>query len=45
VGDRALSLGKLYFARSAYREAGSPERLAQLERLLSEPLSGRSHLQ
>jgi len=45
LGDRALSLGKLYFARSAYREAGSPERLAQVERLLSDPLPGKSHLQ
>ena len=45
LGDRALSLGKLYFARSAYREAGSPEKLAQVERLLSEPLPGKSHIQ
>ena len=45
LGDRALSLGKLYFAHSAYREAGSPEKLAQLERLLSGPLPGKSHLQ
>ena len=45
VGDRALSLGKLYFAQSAYREAGSPEKLAQVERLLSGPLPGKSHPQ
>ncbi len=44
LGDRALSLGKLYFACSAYREAGSPERLAQVERLLSEPVPGKSQL-
>ena len=45
LGDRALSLGKLYFAQSAYREAGSPEKLAQVERLLSGPLPGKSHPQ
>ena len=45
LGDRALSLGKLHFARAAYREGGAPERLAQVERLLSEPLRGKGHLQ
>lgn len=36
LGDRALALGKVLFARSAYREAGVPEKLTQVERLLSE---------
>lgn len=45
LGDRALSLGKLYFARTAYGEGGAPEKLAQVERLLSDPLRGKSHLQ
>jgi tetratricopeptide (TPR) repeat protein len=45
LGDRALALGKLHFARAAYREAGAPEKLAQVERLLSEPPRGKSHLQ
>jgi hypothetical protein len=45
LGDRALSLGKLHFARVAYREGGALEKLAQVERLLSEPLRGKSHPQ
>ena len=45
LGDRALSLGKLQFARAAYREGGAPEKLAQVERLLSDPLRDKSHLQ
>jgi tetratricopeptide (TPR) repeat protein len=45
LGDRALSLGKLHFARAAYREGGAPEKLARVERLLSEPLRDQTHLQ
>ncbi|HVO83978.1 MAG TPA: hypothetical protein VMU60_06105 [Syntrophobacteria bacterium] len=44
LGDRALSLGKLHFARAAYQEGGAPEKLAQVERLLSDPLRDKSHL-
>ena len=36
LGDRSLFLGKLHFAYSAYREAGVPEKLMQVERRLSE---------
>jgi len=45
LGDRALSLGKLHFARAAYREGGAPEKAAQVERLLVEPLHGKGQLQ
>jgi tetratricopeptide (TPR) repeat protein len=45
LGDRALSLGKLHFARTAYREGGAPEKVAQVARLLSESLREKSHLQ
>lgn len=45
LGDRALSLGKLHFARAAYGQGGAPEKLAQVERLLTDPLPGKSHLQ
>jgi len=45
LGDRALSLGKLHFARAAYGQGGAPEKLGQVERLLSDPLGGKSHLQ
>jgi tetratricopeptide (TPR) repeat protein len=45
LGDRALSLGKLHFARAAYREGAAPEKLAQVERLLSDPLRDKNHLQ
>jgi tetratricopeptide (TPR) repeat protein len=41
LGDAALSLGKLYFARSAYQEAGIPEKLIQVERLISGSGEGR----
>jgi tetratricopeptide (TPR) repeat protein len=34
LGDAALEHGKLHFSRSAYREGGLPEKLAQVERLL-----------
>jgi tetratricopeptide (TPR) repeat protein len=34
LGDAALSLGKLHFARSAYREAGVSEKLVQVETLI-----------
>lgn len=40
LGDRALAQGKLLFARSAYREAQRPEKLAQVESLL-EAASGQ----
>lgn len=45
LGDRALSLGKLHFARAAYREGDAPEKLAQVERLLVEPLRDKGDLQ
>ncbi len=34
LGDNALALSKLLFARSAYREADSHEKVAQVEKLL-----------
>jgi tetratricopeptide (TPR) repeat protein len=43
LGDAALSLGKLHFARSAYQEAGVPEKLIQVERLISGSREGRSN--
>ena len=41
LGDAALSLGKLRFARSAYREAGVAEKLIQVETLISGYREGR----
>ncbi len=41
LGEAALSLGKLHFARSAYREAGAPEKLIQVETLISGSREGR----
>jgi tetratricopeptide (TPR) repeat protein len=41
LGDAALALGKLHFARSAYQEAGVPEKLIQVERLISGSGEGR----
>jgi len=32
-----LHLGKLLFARSAYQQADSPEKVAQVEKLLQSP--------
>jgi cytochrome c-type biogenesis protein CcmH/NrfG len=43
LGDAALSLGKLHFARSAYREAGAPEKLIQVETLINRSREGRAH--
>jgi cytochrome c-type biogenesis protein CcmH/NrfG len=37
LGDNALDQGKLHFARSAYQQADQPEKLAQVEKLLSLP--------
>ena len=34
LGDNALALSKLLFARSAYQKAGSQEKVAEIERLL-----------
>ena len=34
LGDNALHLGKLLFARSAYQQAETPEKVAQVEKLL-----------
>ena len=34
LGDNALHLDKLLFARSAYQQAESPEKVAQVEKLL-----------
>jgi hypothetical protein len=34
LGDKALALGKLLFARSAYRMADSQEKVTQVEKLL-----------
>jgi hypothetical protein len=45
LGDRALSLGKLHSARVAYGQGDAPEKVAQVERLLADPLPGKSHLQ
>ena len=35
VGDKALELGKLFFASSAYKRANNHEKAAQVEKLLS----------
>ena len=37
LGDNALHLGKLLFARSAYQQAESLEKVAQVEKLLQSP--------
>jgi hypothetical protein len=37
LGDNALDHGKLYFARSAYKQADHPEKLAQVEKLIGLP--------
>ena len=37
LGDNALYLGKLLFARSAYQQAESLEKVAQVEKLLQSP--------
>ena len=37
LGDNALNLGKLLFARSAYQQAENPEKVAQVEKLLQSP--------
>ena len=37
LGDNALNLGKLLFARSAYQRAENPEKVAQVEKLLQSP--------
>lgn len=37
LGDNALHLGKLLFARSAYQQAESSEKVAQVEKLLQSP--------
>ena len=37
LGDNALDQGKLHFARSAYQQADQPEKLAQVEKILSLP--------
>ena len=44
LGDRALSLGKVHFARAAYREGDAPEKVQQVERLVSDPLRDKGHL-
>jgi tetratricopeptide (TPR) repeat protein len=43
LGDAALSLGKLHFARSAYREAGVSDKLIQVETLISASQEERTH--
>ena len=35
LGDSALRQGKLLFARAAYQQADHPEKLAQIEKLIS----------
>ena len=37
LGDNALKLGKLLFARSAYQRAEKPEKVTQVEKLLQSP--------
>ena len=37
LGDKALHLGKLLCARSAYQQAENPEKVAQVEKLLQSP--------
>jgi hypothetical protein len=37
LGDNALGLGKLYFARLAYKQADDHEKTAQVEKLLQLP--------
>ena len=41
LGDNALNLGKLLFARSAYQQAENPEKVAQVEKLLQSPAQER----
>jgi tetratricopeptide (TPR) repeat protein len=42
LGEKALALGKLHFARSAYTQANLPEKVAQIEKLLELPLQDKS---
>ena len=42
LGDNALHLGKLLFARSAYQLADTPEKVAQVEKLLQSPAQEQS---
>lgn len=37
LGDKALDQGKLLFALSAYKQADSPEKVAEVEKLLKLP--------
>ena len=42
LGDKALGLGKLLFARLAYERADNHEKAAQVEKLLQLPLEERT---
>lgn len=42
LGDNALHMGKLLFARLAYQQADTPEKVAQVEKLLQSPAQGQS---
>jgi hypothetical protein len=42
LGDNALHMGKLLFARLAYQQAHTPEKVAQVEKLLQSPAQEQS---
>jgi hypothetical protein len=42
LGDNALHMGKLLFARLAYQRADTPEKVAQVEKLLQSPAQEQS---
>jgi hypothetical protein len=42
LGDNALHMGKLLFARLAYQQADTPEKVAQVEKLLQSPSQEQS---
>jgi hypothetical protein len=42
LGDNALHMGKLLFARLAYQQADTPEKVAQVEKLLQSPAQEQS---
>jgi hypothetical protein len=42
LGDKALALSKLFFARLAYQQADNHEKAAQVEKLLQLPLEERT---
>ena len=43
LGEKALALGKLHFARLAYTQANLPEKVAQVEKLLDHQIRHKSN--